>query len=293
LPTSLTRHRLGRAPAAQDQPDLFRSTLDTEIKAGNIPMTRIDDAVSRILTAKFAAGLFTQPYSNRTYTSTVGSAAHRAVARQAERESLVLLKNQGTLPLSKTGSYTLVVGGSHADNLGYQLGGWSITWQGGSGTKTVGTTLWQAIQQAGLSSSVTLKFVGTQTKGRYSGDVGIVAVGETPYAEGNGDTNTLALSNSDATQVSDICGRVTKCIVVLFSGRPIIINTQLSQSSAFVAAWIGSTEGEGITDVLFGSYGFTGKLTYTWPSSVTQEPCNSNNGCTGALFPYGYGITPF
>jgi beta-glucosidase len=81
--------------------------------------------------------------------------------------------------------------------------------------------------------------------------------------------------------------------VLLFSGRPIIINTQLNQSSAFVAAWIGSTEGEGITDVLFGDDGFRGKLTYPWPKAVTQEPCNQNNGCAGALFPYGYGITPF
>ncbi|WP_201380051.1 glycoside hydrolase family 3 protein [Ktedonobacter sp. SOSP1-52] len=276
-----------------DKYKTFISTLDTEIKAGNIPMSRIDDAVTRILTEKFALGLFTQPSTNRSYTPNVGSAAHRAVARQAERESQVLLKNNGVLPLSKTGSYTLVVGGSHADNLGYQLGGWSISWQGGSGTTTVGTTLWQAIQQAGLSSSVKLNFVGTRTKGNYKGDVGIVAVGETPYAEGNGDTNTLALSNSDATAVSDVCSRVTKCVVLLFSGRPMIINTQLNQSSAFVASWIGSTEGEGITDVLFGDYGFQGKLTYTWPNAVTQEPCNQNNGCTGALFPYGYGITPF
>ena len=205
----------------------------------------------------------------------------------------MLLKNSGVLPLSKTGSYTLVVGGDHADNLGYQLGGWSISWQGGSGTTTVGTTLWQAIQHAGLSSSVKLKFVGTHTRANYHGDVGIVAVGETPYAEGNGDTSTLALSSTDAREVSDVCSRVTKCIVLLFSGRPIIINKQLKQSSAFVAAWIGSTEGEGITDVLFGVYGFRGKLTYTWPNSVTQEPCNHNNGCTGFLFPYGYGITPF
>ncbi len=219
----------------------FISTLDTEIKAGNIPLARIDDAVTRILTAKFALGLFTQPYTDRSYTPAVGSAAHRAVARQAVRESQVLLKNTGVLPLSKTGSYTLVVGGDHADNLGYQLGGWSITWQGGSGTTTVGTTLWQAIQQAGLSSSVKLKFVGTQTKGHYSGDVGIVAIGEQPYAEGNGDTNTLALSSTDATEVTDICSRVTKCIVLLMSGRPMIINTQLNQSAAFVESWIGST----------------------------------------------------
>src|SRR2546423_519459 len=188
----------------------FISTLDSEIKAGNIPMSRIDDAVTRILTAKFAAGLFTRPYTNRNYTPNVGSAAHRAVARQAERESQVLLKNNGVLPLSKTGSYTLVVSGAHANNLGYQLGGWSISWQGGSGTTTIGTTLWQAIQQAGLSSSVKLNFVGTRTKGNYRGDVGIVAVGETPYAEGNGDTNTLALSSTDATEVSDVCSRVTK-----------------------------------------------------------------------------------
>lgn len=271
----------------------FISTLDTQIKAGNIPMVRINDAVTRILTAKFALGLFTQPYTNRSYTPNVGSATHRAIARQAERESLVLLKNNGVLPLSKTKSYTLVVGGDHANDLGYQLGGWSISWQGASGTTTIGTTLWQAIQHAGLSSSVKLNFVGTNTKGSYKGDVGIVAVGEAPYAEGNGDTNTLALSDTDATEVSDVCSRVTKCIVLLFSGRPMIINSQLSQSSAFVATWIGSTEGEGITDVLFGSYGFQGKLTYTWPKAVTQEPCNQNNGCKGALVPYGYGITPF
>ncbi len=270
----------------------FISTLDTEIKAGNIPLSRIDDAVTRILTTKFALGLFTQPYTNRTYTPSVGSAAHRAVARQATRESLVLLKNHGVLPLSKTGSYTLVVGGDHADNLGYQLGGWSITWQGerrhdGGHDALAGDPAGRA------PSSVKLKFVGTQTKGHYSGDVGIVAVGEPPYAEGNGDTNTLALSSTDATEVTDVCSRVTKCIVLLLSGRPMIINTQLNQSSAFVAAWIGSTEGEGITDALFGDSGFTGKLPYTWPSSVAQEPCNSNNGCTGALFPYGYGITPY
>jgi beta-glucosidase len=271
----------------------FISTLDTEIKAGNIPMSRIDDAVTRILTAKFASGLFTRPYTDRSYTPNVGLAAHRMVARRAERESLVLLKNNGVLPLSKTGSYTLVVGGDHADNLGYQLGGWSITWQGGSGTPTIGTTLWQAIQQAGLSSSVKLNFVGTNTQGNYKGDVGIVAIGETPYAEGNGDNSTLALSSTDATEVSDVCSRVTKCIVLLFSGRPIIINSQLNQSSAFVAAWIGSTEGEGITNVLFGDYGFRGKLTYTWPKAVTQEPCTQNNDCAGALFPYGYGSTPF
>jgi len=269
----------------------FISTLRTEVTAGRIPMSRIDDAVTRILNAKFALGLFSQPFTDRTYTVQVGSAAHRAVARQAVRESLVLLKNDGVLPLSKTGTYKLVVGGSHIDNLGYQMGGWSISWQGNGGNTTVGTTLLRAIQ-ATVGPSVTVQNVGTRTKGNYSGDVGIVAIGETPYAEGQGDSSTLAVSSANAAQVTDICSRVTRCIVILFSGRPLVINTQLNQANAFVAAWLPGTEGTGITDVLFGDYGFTGKLPVTWPNAVTQEPINSGDGQTG-LFPFGYGITPY
>ena len=268
----------------------FISTLRTEVNAGRIPMSRIDDAVTRILSAKFALGLFSQPYTDRSYTAQVGSAAHRAVARQAVRESLVLLKNNGVLPLSKTGTYKLVVGGSHIDNLGYQMGGWSISWQGAGGNTTVGTTLLQAIQ-ATVGPSVTIQNVGTRTKGNYNGDVGIVAIGETPYAEGRGDSSTLAVSGANAAQVTDICSRVMQCIVILFSGRPLIINTQLNQAHAFVAAWLPGTEGAGITDVLFGDYPFAGKLPVTWPNAVTQEPINSGDGKTG-LFPFGYGITP-
>jgi len=264
----------------------FISTLDTEINAGNIPMSRIDDAVTRILTAKFALGLFTSPYTNRTYTAQVGSAAHRAIARQAVRESLVLLKNNAVLPLSKTATYKIVVAGTHANNLGYQMGGWSITWQGGSGTTTVGTTFWQALQAA-KPANVTLQLI-TQTKGNYSGDVGIIVNGETPYAEGNGDSSTLAYSGSSA--VTDVCSRVTKCIVILESGRPIIINTALAASGAFIAAWLPGTEGEGITDMLFGDYTFTGKLPMTWPNAVSQEPINNGDGKIG-LFPFGYGLT--
>jgi len=269
----------------------FISTLRTEVIAGRIPMSRIDDAVTRILNAKFALGLFGQPLTNRAYTSQVGSSAHRAVARQAVRESLVLLKNNGVLPLSKTATYRLVVGGSHIDNLGNQMGGWSISWQGASGNTTVGTTFLQAIRAA-VGPSVTIQNVGTRTKGNYSGDVGIVAIGETPYAEGRGDSSTLAVSGANAAQVTDICSRVTQCVVVLFSGRPLIINTQLNQANAFVAAWLPGTEGAGITDVLFGDYGFVGKLPVTWPNAVTQEPINIDDGKTG-LFPFGYGITPY
>jgi beta-glucosidase len=267
----------------------FISTLRNEVNAGNVPMSRINDAVTRILNAKFALDLFNHPYTDRAYTALVGSAAHRAVARQAVRESLVLLKNDGVLPLSRTSSYKIVVGGSHADNLGYQMGGWSISWQGGSGATTGGTTFWQAIQ-AGKPAGVTLQNVGTRTKGNYSGDVGIVVIGETPYAEGKGDSATLAVSSANAAQVSDICGRTTKCVVILMSGRPLIINTQLAQANAFVAAWLPGTEAGGITDVLFGSYPFAGKLPVSWPSAISQEPINAGDGKT-PLFAFGYGLT--
>ena len=271
----------------------FIEKLTALVKDGKVPMSRIDDAVTRILRVKFAMGLMEPGKSfkvDKKFLEAFGGASHRAVARQAVRESLVLLKNNSVLPLSKTGTYKIVVGGSHINNLGYQVGGWSISWQGGSGSTTVGTTLLQAIQAA-VGSSVTIQNVGTRTKGNYSGDVGIVAIGETPYAEGRGDSSTLALSGANAAQLADICSRVTQCVVILFSGRPLIINTQLNQANAFVAAWLPGTEGAGITDVLFGDFGFVGKLPVTWPNAVTQEPINSGDGQTG-LFPFGYGITP-
>ena len=262
------------------------------VNGGLIPQARVDDAVTRILNAKLALGVFAQPYTDRSYTSQVGSAAHRAVARQAVRESLVLLKNDGVLPLSKTGTYKIVVGGKSADNLGYQLGGWSISWQGGSGTTTSGgTTFWQAIQQALAGTNVTLQNVGTRTKGNYTGDVGIWVGGETPYAEGQGDSSTLAFGNDNSSQLTDICKRTTKCVAILYSGRPVVINDQLPKANAFVAAWLPGTEGAGITDDLFGG-GFTGKLPVEWPSAVTSEPINSGDGKT-PLFPLGFGLSPY
>lgn len=268
----------------------FISTLRTEVNAGRVSTSRIDDAVTRILTQKFALGLFTKYKTDRNYTSQVGSAAHHAVARQAVRESQVLLKNDGVLPLSKTATYKIIVAGSHADNLGYQMGGWSISWQGGSGTITTGgTTFWQAIQAA-KPANVTLQNVGTNTATSYTGDVGIIVIGETPYAEGHGDSSTLALSSANATQVSDVCSRTTKCIVVLMSGRPVIVNTQVNLANAFIAAWLPGTEGAGMTDVLFGDYNFTGKLPVTWPSALSQEPINNGDGKTG-LFAFGYGLS--
>jgi beta-glucosidase len=262
-------------------PDDYVGTINaivSQVNAGTISQARIDDAVTRILNAKFSLDLFNHPFTDRTYTPQVGSAAHRAIARQAVRESLVLLKNTGVLPLSKTGTYKIVVGGKSADNLGYQLGGWSITWQGGSGTTTTAGT------------NITLQNVGTRTKGQYSGDIGIWVGGETPYAEGKGDSSTLAFGSDNSSQLSDICGHVKTCIAILYSGRPVIISNQLAKANAFVAAWLPGTEAQGITDALFGG-GFTGKLPVSWPNAVTDEPINNGDGKT-PLFPLGYGLSP-
>jgi beta-glucosidase len=276
-------------------PDDYLGTINgivADVNAGKISQARIDDAVTRILNAKFALDLFNHPYTDRSYTTQVGSAAHRAVARQAVRESLVLLKNaNNALPLSKTGTYKIVVGGKSVDNLGYQLGGWSVSWQGGSGTTTTGTTFWQALQQATAGTNITLQNVGTRTKGRYSGDVGIWVGGETPYAEGRGDSSTLAFGNDNSSQLNDVCSRVTTCIAILYSGRPVIIGDQLPKADAFVAAWLPGTEAAGITDVLFG-VGFTGKLPVTWPTAVTSEPINTGDG-KAPQFALGYGLTPY
>jgi beta-glucosidase len=273
----------------------FITTLRNEITANRIPMSRIDDAVTRILTQKFALGLFGKFSTDRAYTAQVGSAAHRAVARQAVRESMVLLKNNGPLlPLSKTTSYRIVVGGSHADDLGLQTGGltlsWQGNWQGNPGPTTTGTTFWQALQAA-KPPNVTMQNVGTATGGTYTADVGIAVIGELPYAEGVGDSATLAVSSANATQVADICAHTNNnCLVILMSGRPLIVNAQVNQAAAFIAAWLPGTEGAGMTDVLFGDAPFTGKLPVSWPSAVSQEPINTGDGQTG-LFAFGYGLS--
>jgi beta-glucosidase len=276
-------------------PDDYVGTINAivnGVNSGVIAQSRVDDAVTRILNAKFALGLFSQPYTDSTYTAQVGSAAHRAVARQAVRESLVLLKNDGVLPLSKTGAYKIVVGGKSVDNLGYQMGGWSISWQGGSGTTTTGgTTFWQALQQATAGTSITLQNVGTRTQGSYSGDIGIWVGGEAPYAEGKGDSSTLDFGTDNSSALTNLCAHVTKCIAILYSGRPVIIKDQVPKANAFVAAWLPGTEGAGITDALFGG-GFTGKLPVSWPGAVTDEPINVGDGKT-PLYPFGYGLSPY
>ena len=268
----------------------FESTLLNEILAGRVPMSRIDDAVSRILTAKFELGLFEHPYTNRSNIATIGSPAHRAVARQAVAESQVLLKNAAhALPLS--GSARVYVAGSNANNIGNQAGGWTVTWQGRSGKVIPGTTILQGIQaddpNVTYSADASAPMTGAQ--------VGIVVVGETPYAEGMGDVgnngHTLNLSSSDTAAINKVCSTIPTCVVVVVSGRPQIITGQLPQIDALVASWLPGSEGEGVADVLFGKKPFTGKLPVTWPQTQGQEPINVGDKSYSPLFPFGFGLT--
>ncbi|GAA3754820.1 glycoside hydrolase family 3 protein [Salinactinospora qingdaonensis] len=267
------------------------SAIVDEVRAGRISQERIDDAVRRILDLKFEQELFGHPLTDRSYTDDVGSPEHRQVAREAVRKSQVLLKNDGVLPLSPTSGTEIVVGGKTADNLGYQLGGWSISWQGQGGDVTEGTTFWEAIQDETAGTGTDVRFVGTDTGSDYSGDIGIWVGGETPYAEGQGDDADLALSQADQRHLTDICARTEVCVAMLVSGRPLIINDALDTADAFVASWLPGTEGAGMTDVVFGHHDFTGRLPVTWPASVDQEPITIGDG-QEPLFQMGYGLTP-
>ncbi len=268
----------------------FISLLRTEVQAGRVPMSRIDDANRRILTKKFELGLFERPLTDRSFTGTVGSAAHRAIARQAVRESQVLLKNTGNvLPLAKTGN-RIFVAGRNADNIGHQSGGWTISWQGGGGNITPGTTILQGIRNAaGAGTTVTYNQSGAGIDSSYR--VAVAVVGETPYAEGAGDRpGGMGLDSADLATINTLRGAGVPVVVVLVSGRPLDIGTQLPNWNALVASWLPGTEGAGVADVLFGDHAPTGKLPVTWMQSAGQQPINDGDG-KPALFPYGFGLT--
>jgi len=267
----------------------FLSVLRSEVVAGRIPMSRIDDANRRILTKKFELGLFERPLTDRSFTATVGSAAHRALARQAVRQSLVLLKNQGNvLPLATAGNKIFVAGKS-ADNIGFQTGGWTISWQGGSGTTTPGTSILQGIRNT-VAASTTVTFNPTGAGIDSSYRAAIAVVGETPYAEGMGDRpGAMSLDQTDLNTINTLRSAGVPVIVVLVSGRPLDIAAELPGWSALVAAWLPGTEGQGVADVLFGVAQPTGKLPQSWPTSASQEPINDGDGKV-PLFPFGFGL---
>ncbi len=267
----------------------FIDTLTALVRSGRVPETRIDDAVRRILTKKFARRLFDSPLTDRSLLSSVGSAEHRAVARRAVRQSLVLLKNDArTLPLAKTLG-RVHVAGRLANDVGSQCGGWTITWQGASGAITTGTTILEAVR-ATVSSGTTVT-ADRDGSGAAGAGAAIVVIGETPYAEGWGDRGDLSLTGEDTATVARVAAMGVPTVVVLISGRPMILGTTLDASDAFVAAWLPGTEGQGVADVLFGDYAPTGKLPHSWPRNMAQIPINWGDPNYDPLFAYGYGLT--
>ncbi|WP_299533727.1 glycoside hydrolase family 3 N-terminal domain-containing protein [uncultured Streptomyces sp.] len=269
----------------------FTRTLQDEVAAGRITRARIDDAVSRILTQKFRLGLFEKPYADPAHLDEVGSAEHRAVAREAAAKSQVLLKNDGAvLPLKA--SQKVYVAGSNADDLGNQAGGWTISWQGSSGAITTGTTILEGMRGAAAdpASVAYSKDASAPTDGY---DVGVVVVGETPYAEGIGDVGNghdLELSAADKAAVDKVCAAM-RCAVLVVSGRPQLVGDRLDSLDALVASWLPGTEGDGVADVLYGRRPFTGQSPVTWPKSAEQLPINVGDASYDPQFPYGWGLT--
>lgn len=260
-----------------------------------ISMSRIDDAVSRILRVKFTMGLFENPLADLSFADQLGKKEHRELAREAVRKSLVLLKNGNTpnqqfLPLPKN-ARRILVAGSHASNLGYQCGGWSIEWMGGSGDITAGTTILDAIKSTVGDSTPVVYSENPDDSFMKNNDFSfaIVVVGEPPYAETVGDNTDLTILDPGPDTIRNVCTRV-KCVVVIVSGRPVVIEPYLPLMEALVAAWLPGTEGQGVADVLFGDYGFTGKLSRTWFKSVDQLPMNMGDPHYDPLFPFGFGL---
>ena len=266
----------------------FEQTLKTEIQSGHITQARIDDAVSRILSVKIRLGLFEHPLTDRSLAATVGSDEHRALARRAVAESLVVLKNQADLlPLKK--SARILVAGKNADDIGAQNGGWTTTWQGLRGDTTQGTSILDGIRQVvGSQGTVDYDESGTSAAGH---DVVIAVLGESPYAETQGDRQDgMELDTADKQLLTTLAGQGVPVVVVLVSGRPLVVTQQLPEMAALVAAWLPGTEGAGVADVLFGDAPAVGTLSFSWPRSADQLPLNVGDTNYDPLFPFGFGL---
>lgn len=291
------------------------------VQRGSIPLQRIDDAVRRILSVKFAYGLFDKPRPSQRFWSnheSFGAREHRAVAREAVRKSLVLLKNEGPiLPLDKKAR--ILVAGRSANNRGHQCGGFSVSLQGTCGNDYIegGTSIWEGIREIAASAVLSADIGGADADPNLH-DVAIVVIGERPYAEGLGDIrsgehliveagsqikgsmnvlrpygNTLALAKlhpEDLQTIGTIAAKGIPVVTVLVSGRPLVVGQELDQSAAFVAAWLPGSEGGGVADVLFGDFDFQGRLSFSWPESDTHLPASNGKNAT-PLFPLGYGLT--
>jgi beta-glucosidase len=280
----------------------FIKTMKDAVNNGDIPESRLDEAVRRILRVKFALGLFERPMPDTKYQGTVRSREHLELAQQAVRESLVLLKNEkDVLPLSKD-TPVIFIAGEGANDLGLQSGGWTLEWLGKPGNDNEGTTLLSGIRAVpGSNTRVEYNSEGDFSEFKDAegnplvANVGIVVLAEQPYAEGVGDRADISLSEAETSLIIEMGKQSETVVVILLSGRPRVITKQLPLADTWVAAWLPGTEGGGLADVLFGDHPFTGKLSYSWPRSNEQLPININNladktGCAAPLFPFGYGL---
>jgi len=259
----------------------FIRTVKKLVNANRISMARIDDAVRRILRTKAAAGLWEHPMTNRQLAADFGSPAHRQVARDAVRQSMVLLKNdKNVLPLPK--SAKVAVTGSKANDIGSQCGGWTVGWQGTTGAVTPGTTIQRAIEHAVAAHALA---------SARDADAVVVVVGETPYAESAGDNPKPFLSSGDRGAIENARKSGKPVVTVLLTGRPLVIEEWLPFTDALVVAWLPGTEGDGVADVLFGDYKPNGKLPHSFPRSLDQIPINQGDAKYDPLFPYGFGLS--
>ena len=274
-----------------DRYEVFISHLISLVEDGEVSGDRIDDAVRRILKQKLLLNLFEEPFADPSLASSVGSPAHRDVARQAVRESMVLLNAKNdVLPLQKDGQ-TIMVAGTLAADLGAQCGGWTITWQGSNGDITTGTDILTGIENMAGNSEVIYS-----PNGDHNGpvDVAVVVVGEkTPYAEGAGDRTSLNLEEADINLMKRLKEAGIPTVAVLASGRPIVLGEMLPYTDAMIAAWYPGTEGEGIAEVLFGDYQPSGQLTHSWPREMAQVPINMGDEDYSPLFEYRHGLQAF
>ncbi len=282
---------------------LLENTI-AQAEQGIIPMSRIDDAVRRILRVKFRAGLFDKPSpAKRQFsgkTELIGSKAHRDVAKQAVRESLVLLKNKNNiLPLASNAK--VLVAGDGADNIGKQSGGWTITWQGTGNDNSDfpgGTSILDGIetQVNGAGGQVEFAIDGEY---KQKPDVAIVVFGEEPYAEGNGDIDNLEYQRGakrDLALLRKLKSQGIPVVSIFISGRPLWVNPELNASDAFIAAWLPGSEGSAVAEVLFKDangkvqYDFTGALSFSWPQNPTKAVLNRFDEDYQPLLPYGFGL---
>lgn len=275
----------------------FQKGVKRGVETDTIAMSRIDDAVKRILRQKFRLGLFENPFPDSTLVSKIGIKKHRNVARQAVRESIVLLKNKNkVLPLDKE-TKKIVVVGEHANSSGLQSGGWTVNWQGTKENYKGATTILEGIKKHAKGNVVYDK---EATQNHFDADIAIIVVGETPYAEFFGDighesnTRKLTLTEEHQNYIKTYSEKGIKIIVVLVSGRPLVVTDQIETSDAFMATWLIGSEGDGVAEIIFGDFNFSGKLPHSWPKS--EEDYKGKYGpnfwdkTIQPLYPLGYGL---